>query len=183
MKNKPNCQHKWIPLLGRVGKKTIATSLFTCLKCGEMKVGKRTIRISRFRLDMGHKPIYSCTRGTGAGLRALYAGDETEKSVFGITEAEIKFHRMIINTDSGRNYTKIFFVGEARVTGGTGQLRVSIDGAPSSVVWTFTNTAWAHQEGSLSVAWPDKTVHTISIRLVNSGNFTTFNRTLEVYAE
>ena len=59
IRKKIECQHKWIPLLGRVGRKNIPTSLFTCLKCGEMKVGTHTIRISRYRLDMGGHPIYA----------------------------------------------------------------------------------------------------------------------------
>lgn len=38
-------------------RRTVPTSLFTCLKCGDLKVGTRTIKISRFRLDMGELPI------------------------------------------------------------------------------------------------------------------------------
>jgi len=59
MKKEKECRHKWIPLLGRVGRKNVPTSLFTCLKCGEMKVGTNTIRISRYRLDMGEHPLYA----------------------------------------------------------------------------------------------------------------------------
>ena len=54
--------HRWIPLLGlNKGKHSstsfVSTSLFTCLKCGDLKVGEKTIKISRFRLDMGELPI------------------------------------------------------------------------------------------------------------------------------
>lgn len=60
MKKKIDCRrHKWIPFLGRDGKKDIPTTVFSCLKCGEMKVGIHTIRMSRFRLDMGNLPIKS----------------------------------------------------------------------------------------------------------------------------
>ena len=52
-------KHNWIPLLGVDKKKTVPTSLFTCLKCGDLKVGTQTIKISRFRLDMGELPINS----------------------------------------------------------------------------------------------------------------------------
>lgn len=56
---KTNCKnHRWIPLVGIDSKRrTVPTSLFTCLKCGDLKVGTRTIKISRFRLDMGELPI------------------------------------------------------------------------------------------------------------------------------
>lgn len=59
IKEKTNCKnHRWIPLVGIDNKKrSVPTSLFTCLKCGDLKVGKKTIKISRFRLDMGELPI------------------------------------------------------------------------------------------------------------------------------
>ena len=60
MAEKKECvKHKWIPLLGIDKKKSVPTSLFTCLKCGDLKVGEQTIKISRFRLDMGELPINS----------------------------------------------------------------------------------------------------------------------------
>lgn len=60
MTDKQECTtHKWIPLLGMNRGKTVPTSLFTCLKCGDLKVGVTTIKISRFRLDMGELPIYN----------------------------------------------------------------------------------------------------------------------------
>lgn len=59
-------RHKWIPLLGVDKKKTVPTFLFTCLRCGDLKVGTQTIKISRFRLDMGELPIYNA-----AGIRLM----------------------------------------------------------------------------------------------------------------
>lgn len=52
-------KHKWIPLLGNDKGKSVPTFLFTCLKCGDLKVGTQTIKISRFRMDMGELPINS----------------------------------------------------------------------------------------------------------------------------
>ena len=51
--------------MARAGKKNVPSSIFTCLKCGEMKVGKHTIKISKNRLDMGGLPI---TTPGGIGL-------------------------------------------------------------------------------------------------------------------
>lgn len=59
MNQEKKCRHKWIPLLGRAGKKDVPTALFTCLLCGEMKVGTRTIRISNTRLDMGGNMLFA----------------------------------------------------------------------------------------------------------------------------
>ncbi len=54
------CKHRWASLMAQRGKKVIAVpSAKICLKCGLLKVGARTIRISRFRLDMGSLPIKS----------------------------------------------------------------------------------------------------------------------------
>ena len=52
-------EHKWIPLLGRDKRKSVPTFLFTCVHCGDLKVGTRTIKISRYRMDMGELPINS----------------------------------------------------------------------------------------------------------------------------
>lgn len=51
--------HNWIPLLGNDNGKTVPTFLFTCTNCGDLKVGTQTIKISRFRMDMGELPINS----------------------------------------------------------------------------------------------------------------------------
>lgn len=67
MKEKVDCSnHKWIPLLGINEGKNVPTSLFTCLKCGDLKVGQRTIKISRFRMDMGELPLHNV-----AGIRLM----------------------------------------------------------------------------------------------------------------
>jgi hypothetical protein len=66
--------HKWIPLLGFYKKKTITTSLFTCLICGDLKVGERTIKISQFRLDMGNLPIKNVST---IGISESLASDHT----------------------------------------------------------------------------------------------------------
>jgi len=56
-KEKP-CKHQWAALMAKYKKNVVPLSAAKiCLKCGEMKVGIRTIRISRFRLDMGDLPI------------------------------------------------------------------------------------------------------------------------------
>ena len=57
---KEDCKkHKWIPLLGIDKDKSVPTALFTCIRCGDLKVGTHTIKISRYRLDMGELPINS----------------------------------------------------------------------------------------------------------------------------
>ena len=80
MMEKTGCNnHKWIPLLGVTEGKGVPTSLFTCLKCGDLKVGTETIKISRFRLDMGELPINSV-----AGIKLIEA-PATTQTVSGLT--------------------------------------------------------------------------------------------------
>jgi len=60
---KNSCKHQWASLLAKKGEKLISVSaLKVCLKCGLLKIGKKTIRISRFRIDMGNKPIRNVSR-------------------------------------------------------------------------------------------------------------------------
>lgn len=59
-KPKDNCQHKLAPLLAKYKNQAFpvrATKI--CLKCGILRIGKHTIRISKSRIDMGNKPIYA----------------------------------------------------------------------------------------------------------------------------
>jgi hypothetical protein len=59
-REKEDCKnHKWIPLLGDNKGKSVPTALFTCLRCGDLKVGTQTIKISRYRLDMGELQMNS----------------------------------------------------------------------------------------------------------------------------
>ncbi len=79
MKEKKDCKnHKWIPLLGIDKNKSVPTSLFTCLKCGDLKVGVETIKISRFRLDMGNLPIKSVST---VGINETLASDHTASGI------------------------------------------------------------------------------------------------------
>ena len=52
------CKHNWAKLVAQKGKNFfLVSNLKVCLKCGQLRVGKKTIRISKDRIDMGGKPI------------------------------------------------------------------------------------------------------------------------------
>jgi len=131
----------------------------------------------------------STSGGAGGGgsspvsIRIMYVGDETIKSVLGNVSTEIKTFRMIRDDSHGiYPITEIYFVGEAMVDAGTGYLKVSINGAAETTVWTFTDVAYAHQAGVAAIAFADDSVNDISMRLDNSGaGNTTYNRTIEAY--
>lgn len=67
MKHQECIRHTWAQLTGTIGKKHVTTALYTCLVCGQLKVGTRTIRISKNRLDMGANPIKNMGTPTASG--------------------------------------------------------------------------------------------------------------------
>lgn len=71
-------KHKWIPLLGINKGKSVPTSLFTCLICGDLRVGAQTIKISQYRLDMGGLPIKSVST---VGINESLTSDHTASGI------------------------------------------------------------------------------------------------------
>ncbi len=46
-----NCQHQWASLMAKHKKEIVpVSSAKICLKCGEMKIGTQTVKISKNRL-------------------------------------------------------------------------------------------------------------------------------------
>lgn len=105
MEEKIDCKkHKWIPLLGVDKGKNVPTSLFTCLKCGDLRVGTTTIKISRFRLDMGNLPIKSVST---IGINESLATDDTASGIIvSMTAGEtLAFGNVVyIKSSDGRCY-------------------------------------------------------------------------------
>ena len=66
MKGK-RCNHQWLQLVAKKGEGFVEAPIWVCENCGTLRIGKHTIRISRYRLDMGNKPIYNAS--------AVYATD------------------------------------------------------------------------------------------------------------
>jgi len=115
-------------------------------------------------------------------IRKLYYGDETECSVTGTTETSIKTLRVVNCSTAGLSVTKLYFVATLKVSGGTGYLKVYVDGTLVATLQT-TSTSYAVVYGSAAVSWSDNTVHTVDARISNSGSYTTYNQVFEVYVE
>lgn len=115
-----------------------------------------------------------------ARYRRLYADDETEVSVTGTIETEVKTHRVIKSSNYGIAVNKIYVLAELRVSGGVGTMRVYIDGS-NVIELSTTSTSYVLVSGSYTPSWSDDTIHTVSVRLLNSGSDTTYNRTYEMY--
>ena len=59
---KENCKHKWGLVLVQYRNKILTSSARMCVKCGLLKIGDHTIKLSRNRLDMDQKPIQNVSR-------------------------------------------------------------------------------------------------------------------------
>ena len=115
--------------------------------------------------------------------RFLYAGDETECSVKGTTEVAVKTLRVVKSASAGMDIKKLSFVATLKTNGGTGYLRVYVDGTLRATLSTVS-TGYVVVAGEYAPEWEDNTVHTLEVRLNNSStSYTTYNQVFEVYVE
>ena len=66
-----NCKHKWGLVLVRYKDKTLASSARMCVKCGLLKIGDHTIKLSKDRLNMDGKPIDNAGKITATELHGI----------------------------------------------------------------------------------------------------------------
>lgn len=130
------------------------------------------------KLDASGKVPPACL----PSIRKLYYGDETECSATGTAETSIKILRVVKCSSAGYDVTKLHFVATLKVSGGTGYLKVYVDGALVTTLQT-TSTGYVVVYGSAAVSWSDNTVHTVEARISNSGAYATYNQVFEVYVE
>ena len=115
--------------------------------------------------------------------RFLYAGDETECSVKGTTQVAVKTLRVVKSASAGMDIKKLSFVATLKTNGGTGYLRVYVDGTSRATLST-ASTGYVVVAGEYAPEWEDNTVHTLEVRLNNSStSYTTYNQVFEVYVE
>lgn len=117
-------------------------------------------------------------------VRTLYASDETEQYVTGTSETTIQTHKIAKCSQAGFNISKLSLVVNVRVTGGTGTLKVYVDGVLVLTIANITNTAYQLKyAGPVAVSWEDNTLHTVEVKLVNSGAYSTYENFYELYVE
>jgi hypothetical protein len=110
---------------------------------------------------------------------ALIAFDDTQKSVSGTTETEVKYARF---ANTVIKWREIMIEATLWVSGGTGYLKVYIDsGTSPRLQLSTTATSETSVQGSFSIADLSAGIHTIHIKLVNSGSYVTYNQMMEVY--
>lgn len=128
-----------------IDKRTIVpTALFTCLKCGDLKVGVETIKISRFRLDMGELPINNVagirlnevptTNQTASGLIvSLTYGESITKGNLLYFKSDGKVY--LADANGVSTYP---VMGLALATASTGSNNVLLHGVYTDTSYSFT---------------------------------------------
>jgi len=109
------------------------------------------------------------------------AFDDTQKSVSGTTETEIKYFRFI--KDDFTRFTRLIVRATLWVSGGTGYLKLYIDDETSPrLTLSTTSTSETTVHGSADISDLSTGVHTVHIKLVNSESYDTYNKLIEVLA-
>jgi len=68
---KENCKHKFGLVLVKYRNKILPSSARMCVKCGFLKIGSNTIKLSRNRLYMDGKPIQNAGKITATELHGI----------------------------------------------------------------------------------------------------------------
>ncbi|RLG77358.1 MAG: hypothetical protein DRO12_02460 [Thermoprotei archaeon] len=109
--------------------------------------------------------------------------DDTQKSVSGTTETEVK-HFRFSKTSSYTNWKKLTVVASLWVDGGTGTLKIYINDETSPrLSLSTTNTSESVVSGEIDISDLGEGVHTLRVKLVNDGSYNTYTELLEVYAQ
>ena len=143
--DKKECKnHKWIPLLGVNKGKSVPTALYTCLKCGDLKVGERTIKISQYRMDMGELPIYQLqemrlmnepsTDTTASGLVVTATVDTNAQGIGAPLFMAADGHLDTADADTNTTSPCVALALET----GTGSKRVLLHGVLRNDAWNWT---------------------------------------------
>lgn len=162
--NKSECKnHRWIPLLGVDKGKSIPTSLFTCLKCGDLKVGERTIKMSQYRMDMGELPIYQLQEmrlmnpptadNTASGLVVTATVDTNNEGIGAPLFMAADGHLDTADADAATSSPCVALALET----GTGSKRVLLHGVLRNDAWN-----WTTGPGTSSLIYVSTTVGTLT---------------------
>ena len=155
--------HKWVPLVGNDKGKNVPTFLFTCLNCGDLKVGTQTIKISRYRLDMGELPMNSIAGiklmngpSVDATASGLIIGADIETNVQGIGAPLFMKANGFLAAANATTSATAPCVGLA-MDSGTGNKRVLLHGVFRLDAW-----AWSTGPGTAGLIYLDISTGTLT---------------------
>ena len=98
----------------------------------------------------------------------VLAFDDTEATVTGTTETEVKYFRFVRNS-SFFNVKRIRFIVSGYSSSGTGKLKVYIDGTAYATI-DLTSTSEGVYQADVDVSSLSDGIHTVSIRLVGGSS-------------
>jgi hypothetical protein len=112
----------------------------------------------------------------------LFTFDDTEVSMSGTTEAELKRFRFYKSAYAP--FRRIVIALSAWVSGGTGTVKVYVD-AETSPRASFSTTSTSEVFATLSFSVADLAYgpHTVYVKAVNSGSYYTYTRYLDAWGE
>lgn len=123
--------------------------------------------------------LYNYIKSVEAKPRmVLLASDDTEVSNTGTNEATVKYFRFV-KCDTVK-LTSLHVHVEAKVSGGTGYIRIYIDGSLYKEL-TTQDIDYKLLEADIDISGLGNGIHKLEVRLANSGDYTTYQRLLEVY--
>lgn len=115
-------------------------------------------------------------------FKTLVASDDTQLSVSGTTETEIKNFRF--GKTAYSPYGRFHVIASLWVSGGTGYLRVFVDSEATPRLTLSTNsTSETLLEGDFSITDLANGIHTVRVKLYNSGAYNTYSELLEVWGD
>ena len=98
----------------------------------------------------------------------VLAFDDTEATVTGTTETEVKYFRFVRNS-SFFNVKRIRFIVSGYSSSGTGKLKVYIDGTAYATI-DLTSTSEGVYQADVDISSLSDGIHTVSIRLVGGSS-------------
>ena len=120
--------------------------------------------------------------GVSVPNKAPIVWDDTQKSVSGTTETEVKNFRFA-KSSAVRAWSKLYVLASLWVSGGTGHLKIYVDGETSPRLdLSTTNTSETVLSGEIDISDLGEGIHTLHVKLVNEGSYDTYNELLEVWA-
>jgi len=115
-------------------------------------------------------------------VKVLVASDDTQLNASGTGDTEIKNFRF--GKTSYTSYIKFHVIASLWVSGGTGYLKIFVDGESSPrLSLSSASTSEGVVEGDFSISDLANGIHTVHIKLSNSGTYTTYNELIEFWGE
>lgn len=116
--------------------------------------------------------------------RVLLFGEEGEDTVTATTAEVFKEASFYSDPQVGFAIQKLSYVGQFRASGSAGTVQIIIDGQVYREFTVAVSTSWDIYKGTIQVAWPTESLHTVQIKMATTvDGGAVQNRLLEMYCD